>query len=89
MGFYGQNNLAQASILLKKRLERLSVKESTKQTSQEKIDLLTNLKLAQFILASGKVGSGMDTVSRLGQTERSTQESGAKTELMVKESSSM
>jgi hypothetical protein len=77
--------LALANISHKKKQEKQLVSVYINLTSREKIDLLTNLKLAQFIQVSGKVDLEMVLESRHGQMERSISENGVKIEPMEKE----
>ena len=85
MAFFDQNNSDQASTLLKRKPEKQLVSEFTKRISQEKIDPLTNLKLAQFTLVSGKEVSETVLVNKHGLMAQNTLVSGAKTELTGKE----
>ena len=77
--------MALANISHKKKQEKQLVSVYINLTSREKIDHLTNLKLAQFIQVSGKVDLEMVLESRHGQTERSISENGVKIGPMEKE----
>jgi len=81
--------LALANISHRKKLERQSANEFTEQINLEKIGRPINSKLVQYIPVNGKGDLEMVMVSRHGQTELSTLESGVKTELMAKVNSSM
>jgi len=59
---------------------------STRPTSQERTDLLTSSKLAQFTRVSGKEALEMVLVSKRGPMEPSTRENGVRTELTARAS---
>ena len=80
--------LAVASTLLMRSQKRLfHRRNSLILTKEEKRDLLTHLRVVQYIRESGKEGSEMDLVSNSGLTVQSISENGEKIELTVKDSS--